>query len=598
VTRGAAALLAVCLTCAVAPAPAFGHAVLQGTEPTAGTVLKRQPQQLVFRFSEPVEGSFGAIKVLRPTGSPVEAGEAFHPGGRNERLGVRLRPGLPKGTYTATYRVISADGHPVAGGLVFSVGKATKPGASVSEALAAEGSTGPPTDIGFGVARALQYGSIALAIGAIAFLFFVWVPGLTKVAGGDARWLAASEAFSGRLRAVMLGAAAVGIVSGVLGVVFQGAVASGLSFWSALDQQVVSDVLDTKFGTVWGLRSLVWMAFAAAVLLTFGTDRRPVLRSASVGATGLAVQSRPLGLLGIPALVLPLALLAASPAFSGHASLQHPAALVVSANIAHVAAVSLWVGGLATLLFVLPAATRKLELPDRARLLAANLSRFSTIAGVAVAVLLAAGIVQAIVEVGPLEDLVDTAFGRSVLIKFLILIGPLIALGAYNRKRSVPRLERIAANGESAGKAGLLLRRALRFEVALVVVMLGVTAALVSYPPSVSTAAGPVAVTERIGPADGQLTVDPARIGPNVMHIYLTNARDGSPYDRTKELGVRLSLPEEDLGPIRQPARKAGPGHFVMDGAVFGVAGDWEVAMEARVSDFDAHYTTFEVPIR
>jgi copper transport protein len=297
--------------------------------------------------------------------------------------------------------------------------------------------------------------------------------------------------------------------------------------------------------------------------------------------------------------LLGLAFLAISPALSGHAGVQHPTAVLFPANVAHVLAMSIWAGGLATLALAVPAATRKLERSDRTRLLAATLARFSTIAGIAFALLLATGVVQAIVEVRTLDNAIHTAFGRAALIKLCLLAGPLLALGAYNRRRSVPQMKRLAAERVAPGAAGILLRRALRAEVALILVVLGVTSALVSYPPSIALSkGGPVAVTESLGPADLQLTVDPARVGPDQMHAYLTDKRTGQPYLRVKEFQTSLVQPDKGIGPLKLDSRKAGPGHYVMPGTVFGVGGDWQVKVAARVSEFDAYYATVKVKIR
>ena len=75
----------------------------------------------------------------------------------------------------------------------------------------------------------------------------------------------------------------------------------------------------------------------------------------------------------------------------------------------------------------------------------------------------------------------------------------------------------------------------------LIVAVLAVTGALTGYaPPTAATAAsGPVNATQRIGPLDLQMTVDPARVGPNQVHLYLLNAKDGAPFTGTKELTVR-----------------------------------------------------------
>jgi copper transport protein len=574
--------------------------VLRGTDPAAATTLEREPKQIVFHFSEPVEASFGAIRIFDTRGRRVESGEAFHPGGRGPDLAERLKPGLPKGSYTGTYRVISADGHPVSGGLVFSVGKASaNPGTSVSELLKQRGGAGHLTKIGFGVVRGVQYGAIALAVGALFFVFAVWLPALALAAGGTSEWRDASEAFARRLRKLLAVTVAVGAISAALGIVFQGATAAGVSFWSALDSSVWQEVLHTRFGSIWGPRVLVWLGLGAVLLPALALGRRPVLKWASLGATGLVLPrtSSPPALAFLALLALPLGFLVLSPALAGHASLQHPAFVTVPANVLHVFAVCVWTGGLALLLFVLPAATRQLEREDRTRLLAAAVGRFSTVAGVAIAVLFAGGIAQSIVEVRTLHNVLHTTFGTLVLIK-ICLFTTLLALGAYNRRRMVPRLKKIAVGGGTPGRTGLLLRRALRAEVALVLAAIGVTSALVAEAPSIAQSSGPVAITQTLGPADLQLTVDPARVGANQVHFFLINKRDGTQFDRVKEFTVETSEPDKKIGPIKQPALKAGPGHYAINGASFGTAGTWDVKVTARVSAFDAYYATLKVPVR
>ena len=61
---------------------------------------------------------------------------------------------------------------------------------------------------------------------------------------------------------------------------------------------------------------------------------------------------------------------------------------------------------------------------------------------------------------------------------------------------------------------------------------------------------------------------------------------------------MRASLPGRRIAPIELDARRAGPGHYVVTSAAFGVAGDWRVEVAARVSEFDEHRTTFKVPIQ
>jgi copper transport protein len=603
VTRRSSALLALAtLAAALAlalllPAGAFAHAQLEGTVPERGAVVKQEPPAVIFRFDEPVEGNFGAVRVYDAEGSRVDEGDAFHPNGEGPRLGVHLKPNLPDGSYTATYRVISADGHIVSSGFVFSIGKAgVAPKETVAELTAGSGS-GKVTETVFGLARGLQYAATALGVGGLAFLLLCWLPGLAVLperAGGETDQARAGDAgprsraaraFGSRLRAVLVLAAAVGAISAAAGIVMEGAEAAGISGFSALEWKIVHETLETKFGTIWGIAVLAWLAFGvlAAIGLRGGSKsppphgRRPAW---------------PLLLL----LAAPLVFIVLVPALSGHGSTQAPVALNFPVNVVHVGAMAFWLGGLATLLLVVPRATRELEPAGRGRLLASVLARFSQVALVSVGAILVTGLIQAYVYVRHLDALVETGYGRAVLAKFLLLM-VLIGIGAYNRRTSVPRLKRIAAGGESPGKAGLLLRRALRAEVALLVIVLGITAALASYAPPVTAQSGPFSTESQFGPIQLEMTAEPARVGANEIHIYFFDAKSGAPFAKIKQFTATASLPEKNISLPLEP-QLSGPGHYTIPSAFLNASGEWRIALTVRVSAFDEYTKTVEVPIR
>jgi copper transport protein len=589
------ALLLALVALAAVPAAASAHAQLEGTSPERGAVLKSQPSAVVFRFGEAVEGNFGAVRVFDDRGRRVDNGRVVHPGGRGAEVAVGLKPDLPKGTYTATYRVISADSHPVSGGVVFSIGRAGAAGETVADLLAGA-STGPVTETAAGIARGLDYLAIALAVGGLAFLMAAWRPALATAAGAEGGWREASTVFAARARRLLWLAVGLGVLSGVLGIVLQGATASGSSFWSALDTTVVREVLGTRFGTVWGLRVLAWLVLGGVLLAGAGARTATVLRPAAVGAAGVAPGPAPSRAV-LAALALPVAFLVISPALAGHATTQHPVAALLPLDVVHVAAMSVWVGGLVMLLVVVPSATRRLEPADRSRLLAAVLVRFSPLALVCVIALMATGVTQALIHMGGLSPLFDTPFGRAVLIKFVLLLA-LVALGAVNRQRVVPALRRLSEGRQPPGSAGRLLRRTLRAEVALVLVVLGVTSALVSYAPPSSASSGPFSTTTRMGPIELQMTLDPARVGANELHVYLFDARTGAPYTKTKEFTVQASLPGKGIGPLDATMHKAGPGHYLADAVQLSPGGEWRLTVTDRVSDFDEYTKTLKVHIR
>ena len=593
--RKAVALGATCLAMLALPASAAAHAELVSTSPERGAQVDAPPERIAFRFSEPVEGGFGAVRVFDAKGERVDQGDLLRPGDDPKAVGVALRPDLPEGSYTATFRVVSADSHPIAGGFVFSVGEGgAAPAATVAE-LIEEGEAGPATSTAFGAVRGLAYLAIALAVGGVIFLGAVWLPGLRAASGAGSEWASASEAFAARFGRLAAATVGLGLVTTVLGIVLQGANAAGTSFWSALDATIVGDVLGTRFGTVWGLRLIDWLLLGVVALVAVAGTRLPVLRPASLGATGLA--ARPLGSWpGLAALALLLGFLVVSPGLSGHAGTTSPELLVMTSDSLHVLAMSAWMGGLVALVVVLPAATARLEGPDRTRLLAACLRRFSPLALASVAILLASGTYQSILYLESLGDMTGSAFGRAILIKIGLIVA-LIVLGALNMRRNLPRLERLAVEGAPPGGAGRVLRRAVQAEVALIVVVLGVTAALTSYPPPGAEASGPFSASTELGPAQLDLTADPGAAGANEIHLYLFDARDGTQWDRAKELAVQLSLPDKQIGPLEPRIDKAGPGHYVARRALIAPGGDWQLEVRARVSQFEEHRAVIEVPV-
>jgi copper transport protein len=569
-----AAAVAVLVGLALAaPTEALAHATLEGVEPQRGAVLDTQPNAVQFRFDEPVEGNFGAVRVFDRDGGRVDAGDAYHPAGRGERIAVHVKPRLPDGTYTATYRVVSADGHMVSGGSAFSIGAASATSKPVSELLG-DASTGPVTQTGLGIAKGLTFAAIAVAVGGLGFLLWTWSACVALVGvTGDA-----ATAFLRRMRLLLVGASVAGAAGAAGVVVLQGATAAGISGWSALDPAIVRETLGTRVGGVWGAAVPVWLAAAALFAVILAPARRlPVRRGA--------------GVLGAALLFLVLV-----PGLGGHAGTQDPTWLMLPANAVHVGAVSLWVGGLVALVAMLPAAIRRLDPPGRTKLLAGALARFSPMALACVIVLICAGLVQAYVEVRTPAHLLDTAFGRAVLVKSVLLLA-LIAVGAWHRRTGIPRIRELAATDRPTGGAGLAVRRALRAEIALIVVVFGVTAALSSYAPSVAETSGPFSTTTTVGPAQLQLTVDPAAVGSNEIHLYLLDPRGGGQWNRAKEVRISAVQREKGIGPLPERVSKAGPGHYVVPAAVLGVAGDWTLNVAIRVSAFDQYEREIDVPI-
>src|SRR5690606_36579705 len=152
------------------------HATLKSATPANGAVLTAAPRQETFEFSEHVEGSFGALRITDERGRRVDDGRVSRPDGRADALAVGVRAGPGEGAYAATYRVISADGHPVSCGVTFLVGKdATVAPPDVREITASQAA---PAGIGtaLSLARVVRFVGIGGVTGLLVLLLVVWGP--------------------------------------------------------------------------------------------------------------------------------------------------------------------------------------------------------------------------------------------------------------------------------------------------------------------------------------------------------------------------------------------------------------------------------------
>ena len=187
----------------------------------------------------------------------------------------------------------------------------------------------------------------------------------------------------------------------------------------------------------------------------------------------------------------------------------------------------------------------------------------------------------------------DTTYGKLLLLKIGLVL-PLLALGAYNNRFAVPRLKRQIASV-------LEQRRFLRVagvELAIMAAVVGVTAVLVTEPPAKASIKPPKLISDTvpIGNLEVNYTIEPAKTGPNVIHLYFFRPT-GEPAN-VDEAKMSATLPSENLGPIAIPLQKIVPSHYTTPAGVFPQAGEWQVLIEARRGEFEALTQTVTVPIR
>lgn len=607
VWRVAAVPLAAGLLVVAWAAPAFAHATLQQTSPSAGQVLDRSPRKVTLGFDESVEVALGAIRVYNSKGERLEIGSPSHPGGQQSQVQVDV-PKLGDDSYVVTWRVISADSHPVSGAFTFQVGQGAAAGnlQSLTQRLLAN--QGGDTTVGFlyAVARFGVFASLALLIGATAFLVLVWPAG--RASKGAARLV-----WAGWIGAV---------VTTVVGIGLEGAYAAALPVSDALKPSVISDVLDTRFGRVWLLRLVLLLV--AIPLLRLLVNRRPVAEYP------LPRWWRP------AAAVLGVGLLL-TPGLSGHAGTGRWVPLAIIADVAHVGGVALWLGGLVVLLAVVLRRNHLEELRE-------VVPRFSRLALGAICVIVVSGAFQAWRQLGSLSNLRDTDYGKLLAAK-LIAFGALIITAAFsreivNRRFRVPRPSPapvpeprvpVTAGGpplppdesEDSGGGGdgsdgadddeaaedawemRNLRRHVGLEAVIAVVILSIAALLVNAAPAVSVNnSGASGVTLTSSDARVDVTAIPGSPGRNELH-FTAFSPEGAPLaippsgglSEVNEFQVSAALPSRDIAPIPVPVRRLGPGHYISSGVDLPIRGDWTLTVRILLSETDQAALAGKLPI-
>lgn len=548
------AVSAAALVALVAGAgPAAAHASLESTSPGAGQVLAAPPGQVELTFSEPVEVSLGAVRVYDSNAERVEEGEVRHDGGDSV---VQPLGDLANGSYVVTWRVVSADGHPIHGAFTFQVGDvATGDTDALARRLLAADGGSEAVGVVFAVVRFLVFASLVLLVGAAAFCLLAWPEGLGLPG----------------VRRLLWWAWGVAVGATVVSVGAQGAYVGALALRDVVDLDVVSSVFDTRYGRV-ALGRVVLLVVAGVALVAAARQRAPDEGTDGRGKDGVdlsVVAQVALGVLGV-ALLLSLGL-------SGHAATGDLVPVALVADLVHVGAVGLWLGGLLVVLAVaLPRAQ-----PDELRRV---VPRFSSIAFAAVAALVVTGVFQSWRQVGGLDALTQTTYGHLLLAKLALFV-VMVGFG-YLGRRWVQRGYRGESVDVGADDAEVVAgyRRSIRVETALGIAILAVTALLVNAQPARSALSQPYSAELVADDLLIDVTIDPAKAGPTDIHVYTLTATGA--VAQVEELALELSLPERDLGPLEVPLERAGPGHFSAYDVEVPLPGDWTIEVRALVDDF------------
>jgi copper transport protein len=405
------------------------HAHLVSAEPPADSTLRTSPSRVRLVFSEPIEAKLSRIVIVGPGPDTSRAllKAVADPGDVHAVVATVAQ--LAAGGYRVQWRVVSTDGHPVTGSYAFSIAAAAAP---TPVAPAPADSTPKARDA-------------------------------TTIVPVEPGGLWGAPVLAALLRG--LGVGSLMAFGGILVLVAWVLPPAGeLPGRAALRLAYVAALLLTVHALVWSLNVSPDQRFGAAsmtALFSTGAGRREVARVALVVLALLSLAiTRRTGL----AAVLALAALVVSGDI-GHPAAISPA-LAVPSKAIHLVAGALWLGGLLWLSFADPRVEGYL----------AGAKRVSSIALVMVILVLLSGAAQTLLFVGSARNLATTPYGVLAFVK-AVGLATLVVFGAYHRYVVLPRV--VAGGTGAPTKLALSVQQ--EIAVMIAVILLG---GLLAYVPA------------------------------------------------------------------------------------------------------------------
>jgi len=560
-------LCATLLLAALLPGPVAAHANYVSSTPAPDTVFpyNSTPSSVSVTLSETVEPATGTIQVTNETGAHFEIPPVTL-SGAGRTISIALNASGP-GIFTVAWSALSAvDGHFTAGSFAYAV---QKPDGSLTGTLPSGGATSrgaqvSPLEVGL---RFVGFAGLAIALGAAVLGVFMWIP-----AGRDPDVAEQPEYRFGFQ--VLVNVARIGAFAFALAL-------TGLF--------LLTDLLEGTGGAA----AVVGSPYKISLVFSLGVSvvLFLVLSNAFLQARKDPPEScRQRLLTGV---VLGLAAIGVGSVGTHAAASETSPILGTLADAAHIAGVSLWVGGLATIL-----ATRSfLREPAAVPLARIVLGRFSRMAFYAVGMVLVGGLVLAILLVGTVDTLLTSGYGWVVLAK-ISLFAPMVIFGAYNRFRLIPK----TAEASEPAEAVRRLTWNVRNETILGVTVLSLAALLASLPTATVLAQGGglFELDATVSGVRVQMTVVPTPTAPTqyTLQFYLWWASNNTPYVFGRN-GTMTFMLENSTPLIRQVVTLEGHGnHFVNVTTAMSKAGLWRIdASFQRVNDFDL-IATFHISLK
>lgn len=353
--------------------PAEAHAYLQSSTPVDQSAVDQAPKKVVLTFTEMIQNEYPSIIVRDSDGRRVEKGKAFINPENDHVVEVGLQDGLPADVYSAEWRVVSADGHPVSGVISFKVGKTNQSFAANSQSEASATSSWPST-----VVKVILYIGFSLVSGVLLFFLALY-----------------RDAVTPRLRKRLVRVLVAGIGQLIVGLLLflpvQVHIYTGGNSWDVAAMGTL--VKSSEIGHLWLIQIAGLLGLIVSLLFIFWKS---------------SLEKIWLWLVPLSFFIVILF----AKAMQGHAAGSPDKTIAIPMDFLHLVSASAWIGGIMVLFLLLP------KQPEAK----VAWNRFSPWAASFVGMIIVSGLLMSVMNLGSMAKLFTTEYGKVILLKIALFL--------------------------------------------------------------------------------------------------------------------------------------------------------------------------------
>ncbi|MDZ5608061.1 copper resistance protein CopC [Bacillus pseudomycoides] len=533
-------MVMACVLMILVPTTASAHAYIVKSNPEENETLDKAPSVVRIEFDEILQSShFNTVFVRDASGKRVDLKNAHIDKKNPKLLEAGVKQNIPNGTYSIQWKAISADGHPIQGVIPFRIGIEGK---GTSDIQAEEIGYVPQLDML--IERWILYTSFSLYIGVLFFNLIIYKGNSSKVQSRSNKlvWISLFGIFMSLLFTLPL----------------QTKINADVSWIETFQPSLLKETLQLSvFGYVWmtqiGLISTL-------IIVTYFALKREKFSSFKVWTIPI--------LLFIGLLIMK--------AINSHAYGLKYKEIAVTMDFLHLLAASLWIGGLAAIVLLLP----KDHENGKWTMYWDAIKRFSPWAICAVIIIFVTGLFNSTFFIPTIHSLFDTSYGLALLTKVILFISMGI-LGLIHHVK-----------GRMRGQKRLGATMKVEFGVGIAIFIIVAFLTNVQTPPMPPT--GPFTESQKLDNGyELTLHISPNKVGMNTFRIDLKDT-NGQPVTNMEQIVLTTKSLDMDMGKGTFRVSSVSPGSYQAKGMYINMTGKWNIHVHGLTKDLDNFDTDFQ----